>query len=146
MENVSLKLIVTTHTLFLYHVNSYESENFSKSEASVSLVLAKLFNAITCGLWTINVPETVVKIGLVKNVWHWMILTKNYIDLPKANHSTDDIHKDFDHDHLQLGFQFLADMINRFMFFIIILVQDWRAHSNLFHWSIFIYIYFYETN
>ena len=74
-----------------------------------------------------------------------MILTKNCLDLPKANHPTDDIHKDFDHDHLQLGFQFLADMINRFMFFTIILVQDWWANSNLYHWEIFIY-FFNETN
>merc|ERR1739838_1288584 len=90
---MTLSLLVTTHTLFLYHVNSYESQNFSKSEASVSLVLAKLFNVITYGLWTIKVPETVVKI---------------------ANHPTDYIQRDFNHEHLQLGFQFLADMINRF--------------------------------
>ena len=87
-------------------------------------MLAKLFNVITCGLWTIKVPETVVKIGQVKLEF---ILNNNYdklSDLKKANHPTDDIHKDFDHEHLQLGFQFLADMINRFMFVIIVLVQD----------------------
>ena len=90
----------------------------------MSLVLAKLFNVMTCGLWTIKVPETVVKIGQVKLEF---VLNNNYdklSDLGKANHPTDDIYRDFNHEHLQLGFQFLADMINRFMFVIIVLVQD----------------------
>merc|ERR1711935_784874 len=86
----------------LYHVNSYESANFSKSEATVSIVISKLFNVISFGLWRIEVPETVTKI---------------------ARHPTDNIHKDFGHKELQLGFQFLADMINRLMFVVIILVQ-----------------------
>ena len=64
------------------------------------------------------------RLGSYKHLFQNDFCTKNYIDLPEANHPTDDIHKDFDHEHLQLGFQFLADMINRFMFFIIILVQD----------------------
>ena len=64
------------------------------------------------------------RLGFLAVSFQMILVLKSYLDLPKANHPTDDIHKDFDHDHLQLGFQFLADMINRFMFFIIILVQD----------------------
>ena len=64
------------------------------------------------------------RLGFYKRLFPKNFSTKNYIEPPKANHPTDDIHKDFDHEQLQLGFQFLADMINRFMFFIIILVQD----------------------
>ena len=40
-----------------------------------------------------------------------------------ADHPTDEIHKDFDHEELQLGFQFLADMINR-LFFILIVIAE----------------------
>ena len=54
---------VTTYTLFFYHVNSYESENFSRSEAMVSFVLAKLFNALSCGLWRIKIPASVLTIA-----------------------------------------------------------------------------------
>ena len=93
---------VTTHTLFLYFVNSFESSNFSKTEAIISLKLSKVFNYVTLKLWEIDTPETVQRI---------------------ADHPTDEIHKDFEHEELLLGFQFLADMINR-LFFILIVVGE----------------------
>ena len=34
-------LLLTTHTLFLYHVTDYEAGNFSETEARVSRTLAK---------------------------------------------------------------------------------------------------------
>ena len=40
-----------------------------------------------------------------------------------AEHDGDDIHKSFEHDDLQLGFQFLADMINRLFFLLIVLAE-----------------------
>lgn len=46
--------------------------------------MAKMFNVLSFGLWDIDVPETVTKI---------------------CEHPTDDIHTEFDHDDLQLGFQ-----------------------------------------
>ena len=73
---------MTTHTLFLYFVNSYESSNFSKSEAMISMKMSKMFTYMTFKLWEIDVPETVQRI---------------------ADHPTDDISKDFAHEDLQLG-------------------------------------------
>ena len=93
---------MTTHTLFLYFVNSFESANFSKTEAVISLKLSKAFNVMTLKLWEIDPPETVLRI---------------------ANHPTDEIHKDFEHEERLLGFQFLADMINR-LFFLLIVVAE----------------------
>lgn len=95
-------LLVSTHTLFLYHVNEYESKNFSKSEAKVSLAFATFCNCINCNIWTIDPPDVVKEI---------------------ANHPTDDIHKDYDHDSLHLGMQFFSDMINRICFIVVVLVQ-----------------------
>ena len=95
-------LLVSTHTLFLYHVNEYESKNFSKTEAKISLGLAKFFNVINCYIWKIEPPNIVKKI---------------------AHHPTDDIHKEFDHDSLSLGFKFLSDMLNRLCFLIVVLIQ-----------------------
>ena len=92
----------TTHTLFLYHVNSYESGNFSKSEAKVGMYLAKFFNCTTFGLWEIEVPPKVMEI---------------------VEHEGDEIHKTFEHDDLKLGFMFMADMINRVLFFLIVIAE-----------------------
>ena len=63
---------MTAHTLFWYFVNSYESSNFSKTEAFISTKLAKFFTLITLKIWEVEVPETVQEI---------------------ADHETDDIHK-----------------------------------------------------
>ena len=95
-------LLVSTHTLFLYHVNSYESKNFSRTEAKLSLLLARFCNALSCGLWEIEPPLYVLEISA---------------------HPTDDLHKKFGHDLLQHGFQFYADMINRVVFVAVILIQ-----------------------
>ena len=86
----------------MYHVNSYESKNFSKTEAKVSIGLSKFFNVMTFKIWKINVPEKVQEI---------------------ADHEGDEIHKTFEHDDLLLGFRFLADMINRLFFIIVVFVE-----------------------
>ena len=83
-------------------MNSYESKNFSKSEAVISVWMAKVFNVLSLGLWKLSVPSTIQKI---------------------ADHPTDDIHKDFSHEDLSLGFKFLADMINKVSFVIVLLIQ-----------------------
>ena len=44
-------------------------------------------------------------------------------------HEGDDIHKSFEHDDLKLGFQFLADMINR-LFFILVVIAEIVAFSS----------------
>ena len=67
-------LLVSTHTLFLYHVNSYESINFSKTEAKISLIFAKYFNKVCFGLWRIEPPKCVLEID---------------------GHETDDLHATF---------------------------------------------------
>ena len=94
--------LVTTHTLFLYHVNSYESGNFSKSEAKACMYLAKFFTLMTCKLWEIEVPEKVREI---------------------VEHEGDELHKTFEHDELALGFKFMADMINRLLFLIVVIAE-----------------------
>ena len=83
-------------------MNSFESTTFSKTEAVISLKLSKVFNYFTFKPWEIDIPATVQKI---------------------ADHPTDEIHRDFDHEELRLGFQFLADMINR-LFFVLIVVAE----------------------
>ena len=40
-----------------------------------------------------------------------------------VEHEGDDIHKSFEHDDLKLGFQFLADMINRVFFMLVVLAE-----------------------
>ena len=53
-------LLVSTHTLFLYYVTEYESKNFTKTEAKVSVGLANIFNAMTCGLWEIEIKKHII--------------------------------------------------------------------------------------
>ena len=43
-----------------------------------------------------------------------------------ADHPTDELHKHFEHEKLCIGFQFLADMINR-LFFIITVFSEITA-------------------
>ena len=107
---ICICLLVSTHTLFLYHVNSYESKNFSKSEAKISLFLAKIFNRLSCGIWDIEPPQLVIDI---------------------TQHPTDDLHLKFCHEDLQHGFKFFADMINRFVFSAVILVQTISLFSTI---------------
>ena len=57
---------------------------------------------MTFKLWEIDVPETVQRI---------------------ADHPPDEIHKDFEHEELLLGFQFLADMLNRLCFLLIVVSE-----------------------
>ena len=66
------------------------------------VTVAKVFNLFSLGLWKLDVPLTIIKI---------------------ANHPTDDIHRDFSHEDLSLGFKFLADMINKVAFVLVILIQ-----------------------
>ena len=95
-------LLLSTHTLFVYHVNEYESKNFSRTEAKISLGIAKVLNFIYRCTWQIDPPKVVLEI---------------------CNHPTDDIHCHYEHDDLHLCFQFYADMINRVAFHLVTLVQ-----------------------
>ena len=95
-------LLLTTFTLFLYHVNEYESKNFSRMEAKCSIVMAKVVNAFTLRIWTVEPPAIVLKI---------------------ASHPNAEIHRIFDHEQLSLGFKFLSDMTNRIAFMVLVLLQ-----------------------
>ena len=50
-------LLVSTHTLFLYHASEYESHNFTQTEARISRNLAKIFDCMACNLWEIRIPH-----------------------------------------------------------------------------------------
>ena len=91
---LALSLIITTYTQFLYYLNSYETKKFSRTEAKVSRFLAKCFNLMTY-YWEVEVPETVNEI---------------------ADDTEDNIHRRLPHEDRLLGFQFLADMLNRLAF------------------------------
>ena len=98
-------MLVTTLTLFLHYVSEYESQNFSETEAKISLIFAKVVNVGTCNFWKIRPPKIVTEL---------------------ANYSNDrlmSIYEHFNHEQLSLGFQFLADMINRIVFILVIFVQ-----------------------
>ena len=102
------RFLVTTHTLFLYHVNSYESPNFTRGQALVSVGIAKFCNVLGCGLWRITVPYSVSKIA-----------SKKYVvspDNPKVRPPK------FNHDELSLGFKFYADMIDRICFIFVLFI------------------------
>ena len=66
------------------------------------MYMAKFFTHITFKVWEVDVPPKVMEI---------------------IEHDGDEIHKTFDHDDLALGFKFMADMMNR-MFFLIIVVAE----------------------
>ena len=86
----------------MYHVNSYESRNFSKSEAKISMYMAKCFSYMTFKIWKVDVPPIVMKI---------------------IKHDDDELHKTFNHDDLLLGFKFMADMLNRVFFTLIVIAE-----------------------
>ena len=70
--NLYYSILVSTYTLFFYYANEYETKNFSKTEAKVSLVLASFCNYANFKVWKVRPPEVVVSI---------------------ANHPGDDLHK-----------------------------------------------------
>ena len=87
-------LLLTTFTLFLHHINEYDSKNFSKTEAKISVFIARLLNLLCCRIWVIEPPGIVTKI---------------------ASHPTDDIHVEFDHEQDRVLFKFLVNEICRDM-------------------------------
>ena len=66
------------------------------------MYMAKFFTYITFKLWEVDVPPKVMEI---------------------IEHEGDDLHKTFEHDDLSLGFKFMADMMNR-LFFLLIVVAE----------------------
>ena len=56
---LTFELLVSTLTSFLYHISYYELINFSRSEALVSIWLARCFSILTCYTWRIEVPSPV---------------------------------------------------------------------------------------
>ena len=48
------------------------------------------------------------------------------------DHEGDEIHKSFEHSDLLLGFQFMADMINRLFFVIIVLAEVIAFSASIF--------------
>ena len=129
-------LLVSTHTLFLYHVNSYESINFSKTEARISRILAKIFNFLCFGLWEIETPAWmshftyfVCVLTFIILLIMWYLISDYVIRISK--HPTDDLHREFDHEMLKHGFQFFADMINRTVFIVVICVQAQGCKTKL---------------
>ena len=68
----------------------------------MSMYMAKFFTCITCKLWEVDLPPKVMEI---------------------IEHDGDFIHKTFKHEDLLLGFQFMADMMNRIFFLLIVLAE-----------------------
>ena len=54
---ICFSLLLSTRTLFVYHVNEYESKNFSKTEAKISVGLAKVINFMYGRVWEIDLPK-----------------------------------------------------------------------------------------
>ena len=99
-------MLVTTLTLFLHYVSEYESQNFSQTEAKISLIFAKVVNIGTCNFWKIRPPKIVTELANYSNDRRMSIYNEH-----------------FDHEQLSLGFQFFADMINRIVFILVIFAQ-----------------------
>ena len=91
-------LLISTHTLFLYHCPEYEARNFSRTEAKISRGIAKFFTKIACGMWYIEVPQNTITIA------------------DKGDEAEVDV------EGLQLGMKFFADMINRLSFLLITII------------------------
>ena len=66
------------------------------------MYMAKFFTYTSFKLWEVDVPPKVMEI---------------------IEHEGDEVHKTFDHDDLSLGFQFMADMMNRIFFLLIVLAE-----------------------
>ena len=114
---------MTTYTLFIYHIKTYESKNFSKFEAKLSVGLSNLLNVLSLKLWEIDAPQTAWDLVCVLVKTH----SNCFKSLAKVKqiiwHEGDELHKTFDHDELLIGFQFLGDMINRVFFLLLVLAE-----------------------
>ena len=138
------KLSVTTYTLFLYHVNPYESKNFTTTEAKLCRKMAKFFDLITFDLWRIEEAKAITAIlkkakeakeaeKARKEAETAEKAPKTRINVLCCNPNQfcyEDKNEDGvgEHEELKLGFQFLADMINR-LFFIVIMICEIIAFS-----------------
>ena len=54
--SLSVSLLVTSFTIYLYHVPPNEAANFSEWHARFSRRIACFFTCIMCGCWDIEVP------------------------------------------------------------------------------------------
>ena len=143
----NLKLIsnsVTVVTSFFYHISCYELINFSRTEARISIALAKFFTKITFGLWVIEVPTEVQNIEAdVSDQRHLQFSIKAKKQTREADKGeeeegsssesieyyslADDAHP------LRIGFRFLADMINRLFFMLVCCSLVVTLGMTLFH-------------
>ena len=88
---------------------------------------------MTFKIWEVDVPEKAIGFEIF-NYEKGDPLTiksfeKSYSTVKQIiYHDGDDIHKTFEHEDLLHGFQFLADMINR-LFFLLIVVAEIVAFS-----------------
>ena len=87
-------LLISAHTLYLSYCPDYEVRNFSRTEARISIEIAKFFTKLACGMWNIDIPEN----------------TKTIADTGEQVVDMEDLHN---------GMKFYAEMINKLSFFII---------------------------
>ena len=129
---------MTTYTLFLYHVNPYESQNFTATEAKICKKMQEFFDFITLDLWRIEPANAIKDIlnadkALVKklkdetkkkeeNCHNDVGLQGTICCRPKICFA-DEKTESRDHEEAKLGFQFLADMINRLCFLLIVVCE-----------------------
>ena len=138
--SLSVSLLVTSFTSYLYHVPANEAKNFSEFHARFSRSIARFFNFISCGYWVIDVPEEMNQIAandgpeelnqLIYDVDGIKLLVIRNKEVKQPENLIEFRIK---------GFQFFADMLNRLTFFIIMtvlfvafmffIVECWFAHS-----------------
>ena len=111
---------MTTYTLFLYHVNPYESNNFTLTEAKICKKLAIFFDKITLNLWTIEEAAAIKKI---LDDYNELNRPKPFDQQLQSDGPKTYTELDISHEDQKLGFQFLADMINRTFFLLIVLAE-----------------------
>ena len=130
---------MTTYTLFLYHVNPYESQNFTATEAKICKRMQEFFDFITLDLWRIEPAKAIQDIlngdkAIVKMLKdEKKKQEQNYHNDVGSEGSTsccrpkicfaDEKTERCDHEEAKLGFQFLADMINRLCFLLIVICE-----------------------
>ena len=88
---------------------------------------------MTFKIWEVDVPEKAIGFEIFNYEKSAPSTTrsfeKSYSTVQQIiGHDGDDIHKTFEHEDLLHGFQFLADMINR-LFFLLIVVAEIIAFS-----------------
>ena len=106
-------------------MSDYELVNFTRGEALVSIWLAKIFTALSWGLWVIEVPAIVKSLASNRNnVSNIVAMVREEVNTEQDPQETDNLVENREareekQESLRAGFKFLAEMVNRLAFVLV---------------------------